>query len=603
MYIEIAIDSPRNRGFIIKEEELAEYIGKYGKTQPIYRSVYRYPEEILAYVEKEKSTRMYCGVHDISPIPIDIDKGDNTNIHTLEIFRALLLELMEEGLGEDNFQGYFSGTGYHIDIHKDCFGFESSAELPYILKGTLEKTSALIDLSIYKRTALYRCIYSLNTKSGLYKIPLSFNEIFHLKPEEILELAKTQREFVLEKKSGDGELAHLIIKEVPSIKQSRNITEPIKIATCIQKMYNQGPITGERNNTVLRISSHFRRCGIPSSACKAALLEWNKNSLEPNLVEEKVEYVYNSNYKYGCNDSLLKKYCNPKCIYYGRKDYSIDIFNSEQMQIQVEEWLSTDWRGKVIDLSKLLFAPTDWNYTREDLIVYPGELLTIFGPTGSNKTTLVQNLILGYNGFTDKINPYYHMSTLFLSLELTARAIHQRHLQIVSGTNLKDMRNNVKDLYKTYKGNLDHIIVQTIAPTLEQIKEKIRELSPLCVVIDYIELIQLPYKVKADKVTEITQALKSMAVNLDIIIIQLSQVNRDSAKEDEETKKSKISLYSGKGSGAIENSSSKVIGIDSQAKDIHRHIELFKNTDGSLFETDLTWTPSWRLKGNLKKNK
>ena len=600
MYIEIAIDSPRNRGFIIKEEELAEYIGKYGKTQPIYRSVYRYPEEILAYVEKEKSTRMYCGVHDISPIPIDIDKGDNTNIHTLEIFRALLLELMEEGLGEDNFQGYFSGTGYHIDIHKDCFGFESSAELPYILKGTLEKTSALIDLSIYKRTALYRCIYSLNTKSGLYKIPLSFNEIFHLKPEEILELAKTQREFVLEKKSGDGELAHLIIKEVPSIKQSRNITEPIKIATCIQKMYNQGPITGERNNTVLRISSHFRRCGIPSSACKAALLEWNKNSLEPNLVEEKVEYVYNSNYKYGCNDSLLKRYCNPKCIYYGRKDYSIDIFNSEQMQMQLVDWLETDWTGKIIDLSKLLFDPSNSNYTREDLIIYPGELLTIFGPTGTNKTALVQNLILGYNGFTDTINPAYHIPTLFLSLELNSRTIHHRNLQIISGLDRKQIMHDPKGVYEANKRQLAHIVVQTVAPTLEQIKEKIRELSPLCVIIDYIELIQLPFKSKSDKITEITQALRSMAVNLDIIIIQLSQVNRESAKEDEETKASKISLYSGKGSGAIENSSSKVIGIDSQAKDIHRHLELFKNTDGSLFETDLTWTPSWRLKGNIK---
>ena len=600
MYIEIAVGSPQKRGLLIKEEILGNYIKKYGKDMPVYRSVYRYTEDILQHMEKNKSTKLYMGIHDVPFIPIDIDKGDNTKEHTLEIFRATLNHLFEEGLSGENLQAYFSGTGYHIDIHRDCFGFIPSKELPYIVKGTMENISNSLDISIYKRTSLYRCLYTKNQKSGLYKIPLSIEEIFTLTATEIEILAKTRRTFKFDKKYGEGELASLVIKKVPAIKQSRNITEPIKIATCIQKIYNQGPTTGERNNSILRMSSHFRRCGIPSSACKAALLKWNGGSLEPNLVEEKVEYVYNSNYKYGCNDSLLKKYCDPKCIYYGRKDYSIDIFNSEQMQMQVEEWLSTDWRGRVIDLSKLLFAPTDWNYNREDLIVYPGELLTIFGPTGTNKTTLAQNLILGYNGFTDKINPYYHMSTLFLSLELTSRAIHQRHLQIVSGTNLKDMRNNVKDLYKTYKGNLDHIIVQTIAPTLEQIKEKIRELSPLCVIVDYIELIQLPYKVKADKVTEITQALKSMAVNLDIIIIQLSQVNRDSAIEDEETKRSKISLYSGKGSGAIENSSSKVIGIDSQAKDIHRHIELFKNTDGSLFETDLTWTPSWRLKGNVK---
>jgi len=597
MYIEIAVGSPQKRGLLIKEEILGNYIKKYGKDMPVYRSVYRYTEDILQHMEKNKSTKLYMGIHDVPFIPIDIDKGDNTKEHTLEIFRATLNHLFEEGLSGENLQAYFSGTGYHIDIHRDCFGFIPSKELPYIVKGTMENISNSLDISIYKRTSLYRCLYTKNQKSGLYKIPLSIEEIFTLTATEIETLAKTRRTFKFDKKYGEGELASLVVKEVPAIKQSRNITEPIKIATCIQKIYNQGPTTGERNNSILRMSSHFRRCGIPSSACKAALLKWNGGSLEPNLVEEKVEYVYNSNYKYGCNDSLLKKYCDPKCIYYGRKDYSIDIFNSEQMQVQVEDWLSTDWRGKVLDLSKLLFHPTDWNYNREDLVVYPGELLTIFGPTGTNKTALAQNLILGYNGFTDTIMSNYHLPALVLSLELNSRTLHQRNLQIVSGLGLKEMRADIKNVYKQYKKYLGHITVQTMSPTVEQIKEKIRELSPSIVVIDYIELISMKFKSGNDKITEITQALRSMAVNLDIIIVQLSQVPRDVAREDTERQ---VNLYSGKGSGAIENSSSKVLGIDSQAKDIHRHLELFKNTDGGLFETDLTWTPSWRLKGEIK---
>ena len=597
MYIEIAVGSPQKRGLLIKEEMLGNYIEKYGKDMPVYRSVYRYTEDILQHMEKNKSTKLYMGIHDVPFIPIDIDKGDNTKEHTLEIFRATLNHLFEEGLSGENLQAYFSGTGYHIDIHRDCFGFIPSKELPYIVKGTMENISNSLDISIYKRTSLYRCLYTKNQKSGLYKIPLSIEEIFTLTATEIETLAKTRRTFKFDKKYGEGELASLVVKEVPAIKQSRNITEPIKIATCIQKIYNQGPTTGERNNSILRMSSHFRRCGIPSSACKAALLKWNGGSLEPNLIEEKVEYVYNSNYKYGCNDSLLKKYCDPKCIYYGRKDYSIDIFNSEQMQVQVEDWLSTDWRGKVLDLSKLLFHPTDWNYNREDLVVYPGELLTIFGPTGTNKTALAQNLILGYNGFTDTIMSNYHLPALVLSLELNSRTLHQRNLQIVSGLGLKEMRADIKNVYKQYKKYLGHITVQTMSPTVEQIKEKIRELSPSIVVIDYIELISMKFKSGNDKITEITQALRSMAVNLDIIIVQLSQVPRDVAREDTERQ---VNLYSGKGSGAIENSSSKVLGIDSQAKDIHRHLELFKNTDGGLFETDLTWTPSWRLKGEIK---
>jgi KaiC/GvpD/RAD55 family RecA-like ATPase len=594
MYIEIVKESPKNRGALIKEEELRNWINAYGKKVPLYRSVYRYPEEIIEYVKKEGTTRMYFGIHSLSSVPIDVDKGENTDNHTLETFKAILVSLEEEGLSEENFQAYFSGTGYHLEIHAKCFGFKDSPELPYIVKGTMEKISDLIDVSIYKRTSIIRCPYSINHKSGLYKVPLTLSEVFNKSPEEIKELAKTQRQFEFEKKTGNGELEHLVISEIPSIKEKRNINEPIKIATCIQKMYNQGPVQGERNNTVLRITSHFRRCGIPSSACKAALLAWNNGSLEPNLIEEKVEYVYNSNYKYGCNDSLLKKYCNTKCIYYARKDYSVDVFNSDQMQGQLIDWLETDWNGKIIDLSKLLFPYNSPNYHRDDLIIYPGELVTIFGPTGTNKTALALNLILGYNGFSDKIHTEYHIPTLFLSLELSSRNIHQRNLQIVSNTDRYTLAKGAKALYKNHKKELDHIIVQTISPTIKQISEKIRELSPLCVVIDYIELINIGSYNLTEKISQISHTLRNMAVNLDIIIIQLSQVGRDSARKDTERT---IDLYSGKGSGSIEDASSKVIGINSQANEIRRKIELFKNSDGGLFKTELEWTPTWRLKG------
>lgn len=593
MWIEIAVGGPQKRGTLIREEKLGEYIEKYGKEQPIYRSVYRYPDEILAHIEKEHSTAMYFGVHDISSIPIDIDKGANTPEHTLEIFRAMINQLFDEGMNGDNCQAYFSGTGYHLNIHRECFGFPVGTDLPYIVKGTMEHFSDILDVSIYKRTSLYRCVYTKNQKSGLYKIPLSIEEVFTLTPNEIISLARTQREFEFETKFGDGELAHLVIKEIPEIKQRRTISEPIKIATCIQKMYNQGATDGERNNSVLRMSSHFRRCGIPSSACKAALLRWNNNSLEPNLIEEKVEYVYNSNYKYGCNDFLLKKYCDPKCIYYNRKDYTIDIYNSDDMQKELETWFATDWSGKTIDLAKLLFSKENHNYNRDDLVVYPGELVTIFGPTGCNKTALIQNIILGYNGFEDRLYKEYQIPTLFLSLEISARFLHQRNLQIVSGKTKQELQSNFPVLYRQYKSSLAHVIVQTVSPTIKQIKEKIRELNPLCVVVDYIELIKLPGKSKTEQIAEITQDLRSLAVNLDIIIIQLSQISREYSKNQEQA----LDLYAGKGSGAIENSSSKVIGIDSQANQTKRDIKLFKNTEGSLFETTLYWTPSWRLKG------
>ena len=77
---------------------------------------------------------------------------------------------------------------------------------------------------------------------------------------------------------------------------------------------------------------------------------------------------------------------------------------------------------------------------------------------------------------------------------------------------------------------------------------------------------------------------------MDIIIIQVSQVSREYSKNEV------LDLYSGKGSGAIENASRKVIGINGQANDTKKRIEMFKNTDGELFDTEVEWTPSFRLR-------
>ena len=81
-----------------------------------------------------------------------------------------------------------------------------------------------------------------------------------------------------------------------------------------------------------------------------------------------------------------------------------------------------------------------------------------------------------------------------------------------------------------------------------------------------------------------------MAVNMDVIIIQVSQVSREYSRNDV------LDLYAGKGSGAIENASRKVLGLHGQADSKDKVIKLLKNTDGDLFDVKVQWTPSFRLR-------
>lgn len=443
-----------------------------------------------------------------------------------------------------------------------------------------------IDLSIYTRTAIYRAEHSLNQKSKLYKIPLSWNEIFTFNVDDIQELAKTRRlDFKYPTLYGDGELEQFKITSIPKIKALQTIMEPKTIVSCIQTLYNQGPQEGYRNNTILRIASHFRRNGIPSKATKAALLEWNNGELEETLIIEKVEAVYNANYKYGCNDTLMQKFCNPKCIYYKRKDYLVDIQNAESLQEDYVTRMTTDWSGRCINIARAFGL-----HDSKDAIIYPGELVTIYGPTGVNKTALAQNIILGYDHANDKIVKEWQIPTLFLSLELSGWIIHRRNLQIVSDETKEYVNKYYKDIYQLHKEELDHITVQTVSPTIDQIKEKIRELQPACVIVDYIDLVSTHYKDEYAQVRYISHQLSSLAVNTDIIIIQLSQISREYSRREI------LDLYAGKGSGAIENASCKVLGLLGSSHNINRKIKMLKNSDGDLFELDVNWTPSWRLK-------
>ena len=112
------------------------------------------------------------------------------------------------------------------------------------------------------------------------------------------------------------------------------------------------------------------------------------------------------------------------------------------------------------------------------------------------------------------------------------------------------------------------------------------------VVVDYIDLVDTPSHVRGEyeKIKYISHGLSNLAVNNDLIIIQVSLVSREYSRNEV------LDLYAGKGSGAIENASRKVIGLNGQSDSKIRALRLFKNTDGELFDTTVEWTPNFRMR-------
>ena len=585
IYVEIAVDSPRNRGILVLKSDLARYIPKDGKA--LYRSVYLYNEEAKQFADSKGSLKGYHGERGIDNVLIDIDRKDNSDEYTLKKLRETLLHLNVLEVSDESIQCYFSGTGYHIVITNEVFNFQSSDSLPYQVKQTMSSLFENIDTSIYMRSGIYRVAHTKNQKTGLYKIPITLFEANNANVDEIHDFASDPRlEYPYILLSGDNELEGYLCLETPKIAQFGKVVEPTKVVPCVQTMLRNGPQEGSRHNTALRIASHFKRHGIPSEYAKVALLHWNDNTLNEQQMIEKTESVYNGNYNYGCQDVLMKKYCQTKCMYFKNKDYHINVKDSDELQKDFEERLTTNFKGRTIPLAEM------FGLDEYDTQIYPGELVTIFGPTGSNKTTLAQNLALGVDFKNDKINPTWQIPTLFLSLELSAWYMHRRHLQIVSGLSKEEVNEDYKEIYKNHADELRHLQIQTISPTLNSIQDKIKQLNPSVVVVDYIDLVETPRDVKGEyeQIKFVSHSLSNLAVNLDVIIIQISQVSREYSRNDI------LDLYAGKGSGAIENASRKVIGLNGQANTNVKHIHMYKNTDGELFDVEVEWRDSFRLR-------
>ncbi len=581
-YIEIAQGSPRNRGFLILKKDLIKYINP---EEPLYRSVYLYDKEAVEYA-KSGGLKNYFGKRGIDNIILDIDKSNNTDEFTRNKAISIVLELEGYGLDESAIQCFFSGTGYHIVIPNAAFGFVPSDNIWYQVKNTMLKLFPKIDSSIYMRTGIYRVAHTINKKADLYKIPITTSELTNL-DINIHDLAKEPRfDYPYTERLADGELSGAIVTNVTKVNASRKVTEPTDIVPCVQKMLNLGPQEGNRNQTLMRIASHCARHGIPSQFAKAMILHWNNRSLNENEVIEKIEYTYNRGYKYGCQDTIMADHCQTRCVYFKKKDYLIDVKNAEDLQKDLEFRMETDFSGKTIDVAGML------GLHDVDCEIYPGELVTIFGPTGSGKTTFAQNLVLGVDFDNDCIVQDKQIPCLYLSLELSAWYMHRRNMQVVSGLSKQQVNDRYKTLYSTYKERLSHLVIQTVAPNLEQIQNKIRELQPAVVVVDYIDLISTTskYMGEYEQVRQVSHYLSNLAVNMDIIIIQISQVSREYSRNEA------LDLYAGKGSGAIENASRKVIGLNGQANSSKKSVHMYKNTDGELFDTELEWQPSFRLR-------
>lgn len=189
---EFAIRSPYNRGIFGTKKEEQRLIGK----PDCYVSVFDHSINLPNYMESNnKSVAGYKGKVRFSQIAFDFDSSDLNE--SLTWARELIIKLVTEfEVNPEYLRYYFSGNkGFHLEIPSWMIDdeHEPSSQYPQILKSMVQELTNHADLSLYQTLRLYRINNTINSKTGLYKIELKYDEIMSLAVEEIKSLATKHR--------------------------------------------------------------------------------------------------------------------------------------------------------------------------------------------------------------------------------------------------------------------------------------------------------------------------------------------------------------------------------------------------------------------------
>lgn len=505
--IEIAAVSPSNRNVIIPLDQLFRYVDD----RPLYRSIYSYDKEILDHMSIRKTVRNYRGKFYLDQIYFDIDKGVNSDQAVLDHAKYFIDEL---DLPQEYVQIWFSGTGYHIVV-PDLFNITPSNELPAIVKASLKEMFDSIDTSIYMATGMIRVGRTINTKSNLYKIPLSLSELMNESVEWIHEQAKTPRLDFRHEPFDEIEpiWSDKVVKtgnDAPLKRVEAQDTTPY--VTCVQKMFNEGPIQGSRHTKIIRMASSWKRVGIPLQAAIDSLSKW-ANTLNDYEIKHQVEDIYSKGYRFGCQDHMLSKYCDPKCLFYKSKNYTLELVTADQAEKNFIKFIRSDFSDKAFNFRDY------YSQMNHDFYIYPGELVIVSGDTGLGKSTWLQNIIAQVN----------HMKVLFLPLENAEKLTFRRFAQITSSMTKEEVIEYYKHNSNGLSQKFEHVTLLPLPPRIDGVNQLVAEFQPNILVVDTIdELVSDKNDFDAQK--ERISWLKQIANKHDIIVFGVHHVAKADAK-------------------------------------------------------------------------
>lgn len=210
----VSVGTPLDYGFVeLVEGGKSHALGKIVEVSSIFEldcfinsvtterhiSVYRHNMSFKQHwIKNGNSVEGYHGPVHPEFFHIDLDSKNNPALALSEIRQLIGILRKQYLVSPEDLRVYYSGNkGFHLYLCDDSLEeLGGSSDMPRRVKTTTQRLCtglATFDLKPYAPTSLLRAPNSIHPDTGLFKVPLTLEEIEDLSIEDIKVIAKTQR--------------------------------------------------------------------------------------------------------------------------------------------------------------------------------------------------------------------------------------------------------------------------------------------------------------------------------------------------------------------------------------------------------------------------
>ena len=514
-----------------------------GMAQDTFMSLWDYDQYVIEYVKKNKTLSAFDGaIYMPDRYILDVDGSNSENARQACIGLTMLLD--DIGIPYDV---WFSGTGFHIDISGAAFRWKPCDDLHLKVKDTLKNAGIYeyADPSVSDKTRLIRVPYTRNSKSNLWKVPVTIAEL-NGSIDNILRIAKEKKFRHTTNLDATEPVFDVIKRHKPKQEEKyqpvllgRN-PDPVNYP-CIQTMM-EGVTQGSRHQIALRIAAHLR-WRYPEHYVRLLMEDWRSRvdlASHPFTKEEMDKLVthtydgHNGNGdRYGCQDFLKDKFCANTCKLYKAKKGNT-LMDAESMEKVLAEFLTND--HKPINIGELY---------GQNFPIFPGEVVILQAPPKSMKTMLLQNWITSFK-----------KNTYFLEMEMSPRQIWSRFVMIEKNWDEEQLKAHYQQYNNGISEDFKWLTVDYSSCYPQEIQKRIMMLprKPEILVIDHMGLFRTKKADNNMKVEEVSQALMELAVQHNMIVFAVSEITKSAFHEG-------MDITSARGSFRIAYNANKVLSL------------------------------------------